>query len=69
MPVIPVDIGVHLPHEALKRRIDPVAMVIHLVFNLPKKPSQAALSGEHPLRDMERARCALCIRESHPGQR
>lgn len=35
----------------------------------PKKPSQAALSGEHPLRDMERVRCALCIRESHPGQR
>ena len=40
-----------------------------LFFSLPKKPSQAALSGEHALRDIERVRFALLILDSQPGQR
>lgn len=35
------------------------------VFNQPKKPSHAALSGEYPLRDVERASCASAMRDSH----
>ncbi len=39
------------------------------VFSRPKKPSQAALSGEHPLRDIERISFASAILASQPGQR
>jgi hypothetical protein len=39
------------------------------VFSRPKKPSQAALSGEHPLRDIERTSFASVILVSQPGQR
>jgi hypothetical protein len=37
-------------------------LCIHSRFSRPKKPSQAALSGEHPLRDIERISFALCTR-------
>ena len=36
---------------------------------IAKKPSQAALSGEQALRDMERVRFASLILDSQPGQR
>jgi hypothetical protein len=39
------------------------------IFKRPKKPSHAALSGEHPLRDMDRIILASAIRDSQPGQR
>jgi len=35
----------------------------------PKKPSHAALSGEHPLRAIERTSLASPIRDRQPGQR
>ena len=37
------------------------------VFWRPKKPSHAALSGEHLLRDIERNSLASVIRDSQPG--
>lgn len=39
------------------------------VFDRPNKPSQAALPGQHALRDIERVSFALCIRGSQPWQR
>ena len=38
------------------------------VFRCPKKPSQAAFTGEHPLLDTERVSFSSCIRESQPGR-
>jgi hypothetical protein len=39
------------------------------ILSRPKKPSHAALSGEQPLRDMERISFAPAIRLSQPGHR
>lgn len=39
------------------------------VLSRPEKPSHAALSGEHPLRDIERTSLASEIRASQPGHR
>jgi hypothetical protein len=39
------------------------------VFRRPKKPSQAALSGEHRLRDIERTNFASAMRANQPGHR
>jgi len=40
-----------------------------LFFSRPKKPSQAALSGEQALRGKEGVRPASPIRVSQPGER
>lgn len=41
MLVVPANIRVYFPHELFKRRIEPVTMVVHLVF----QPSEEALAG------------------------
>ena len=67
--VTPADVGVNDPNELFKSCGLLVSRVNSSVFSRPKKPSQAALSGEHPLRDIERISLALCILESQSGQR
>ena len=67
--VIPVDIRVNDLDELLDGCRLPVPRVEQLRFQPPEEALTGRLSGEHPLRDIERISFALCIRESHPGQR
>jgi hypothetical protein len=67
--VVPGEVLVHRSNEHFDGGRLPVPQVEHLIFRRPKKPSQAALSGENPLRDIDGVRFVPCIRSSQPGQR
>lgn len=67
--VAPADVGVHGFNELLNGRGLPIPRIEQFRFIRPKNPSHAALSGELPLRDIERNRFASLILDSQPGQR
>ncbi|MDP9968257.1 hypothetical protein J2W37_006015 [Variovorax paradoxus] len=56
--VVPADVRINFFDELLDRGA-----------LRPKKPSHAELSGEHPLRAIERTSLASPIRDCQPGQR
>ena len=62
-PVIPVQVAVRYGDELSEGHALPGDAVEH------QNPSQAALSGEQPLADMERRRPAAFVRWIQPGQR
>jgi hypothetical protein len=51
--VVPAGAGINVFDELLDRGGPPVPRAKIPVFSRPKKPSHAALSGEHPFRDIE----------------
>ena len=41
MLIVPLDVGIQLLHEVVSGRVDPGAIIVHLVF----QPSEEALAG------------------------
>lgn len=41
MLIVPLDVGIQLLHEVVRGRVDPGAIIVHLVF----QPTEEALAG------------------------
>ena len=67
--VVPADMRIEDLNEVINGRRPPVTRIKQFRLEPPEETLTGCISGEHPLRDIERTSPASFIRDSHSGQR